>query len=185
MTRITLVAVAVAGSWLLPHMGGDRDVVLLLYATALVLAARTPLELFGSIRPNAWRVALVCGIPVLLTLVVYRLTSQPFRGSRIGIWLVSPLAQELLFTGFVFGVLERKGPRTQTWRPTRALLATAVLFSLWHLPNLSTLPVRYVLFQLLYTFAGCLVAGLSRQWTGSILYATATHTLVNYIAWLP
>ncbi len=166
-------------------MPGDRDVLLLLYATALVLAARTPLKLFGSIRSNAWRVALVCGVPVLLTLVAYRFTSQPFRGSRIGFWLVSPLAQELLFTGFVFGVLERTWPSTQTWRPTRTLLLTAVLFSMWHLPNLSTLPLRYVLFQLLYTFAGCLVLGLSRQWTGSILYATATHTLVNLIAWLP
>ena len=40
-----------------------------------------------------------------------------------------------------------------------------------------------MIFQLGYTFIGCVLLGISRQWTGSIVYATVTHTAVNYIAW--
>ena len=37
--------------------------------------------------------------------------------------------------------------------------------------------------QLLYSAAGLVLVGLSRQWTGSILYATLTHSAVNAVAW--
>lgn len=178
MIRIILAALAVAVSWAIPD-----DSWALVYSVALVLAARSPLRLVGELRPHARRVAFVCAVPVVLALIVVPLTDRPFQGQRIGLWLVSPLAQELLFLGFVFGLLVPRWPSNRTWRPTPALVVTAVLFSCWHLPNLRSLPVGYVVFQLAYTLVGMLWTGLTRQWTGSILYSTATHMAVNFIAW--
>jgi membrane protease YdiL (CAAX protease family) len=42
----------------------------------------------------------------------------------------------------------------------------------------------FLAFQLLYTSAGFVLTGLSRQWTGSLLYATLSHSGVNFIAWV-
>ena len=62
------------------------------------------------------------------------------------------------------------------WRKTCGFLA--------YLPNLlSTMSPGYVAFQLSYVFVGCVLVGLSRQWTGTIIYATLSHMAVNYIAW--
>jgi membrane protease YdiL (CAAX protease family) len=44
-------------------------------------------------------------------------------------------------------------------------------------------PAGFVAFQMFYTFLLLLLIGLSRQWTGSILYVTAAHTAINLIAW--
>jgi membrane protease YdiL (CAAX protease family) len=40
-----------------------------------------------------------------------------------------------------------------------------------------------VALQVPVTFLGWILAGLARQWTGSILYGTISHMGVNFIAW--
>ena len=62
-------------------------------------------------------------------------------------------------------------------------ILAALFFSMWHLVNLGRVPAPYLLFQLAYTFAGGVITGLARQWTGSVLYTTAAHMAVNWIAW--
>ena len=166
-----------------------HTLVLLAIGLCLALSAprRSGLQL-GSLRAH-WRgVLLVCGVPILLCALVYpNLPERPFAGAHWGMWAVSPLAQDLVFIGFLYGQLERVFPGCIHPRLALSwgLVLTSLFFALWHLPNLSsTMSGAYVAFQMCYVVAGLVVIGLSRQWTGSILYATATHSAVNAIAWL-
>jgi membrane protease YdiL (CAAX protease family) len=126
----------------------------------------------------------ICALPIVLTAIVYPLTAQPFKGDRAGAWLISPLAQELLFTGFIYGRLDASFPGTIHGRLPirRALLLTAVFFMLWHVPNFEGMGAGYVMFQLAYTLIGGAWGLLARQLTGSILPGVFTHMAVNFVA---
>jgi membrane protease YdiL (CAAX protease family) len=117
--------------------------------------------------------------------MVYPFTSQPFTGQSIGMWLISPAAQDLLFTGYLYGLLDTAFPgRVNARLPVnRAVFFTAVFFALWHVPNFSGIQPSYVVFQLAYTFVGGAWVLLARQLTGSVLPGIATHMAVNFIAW--
>ena len=140
----------------------------------------------GSIREHRRAVLLVCGLPVLATALVYPLLPvRPFASGYMTMWAVSPLAQQLVFTGFIYGLLEPHfsafvHPRV---RVRRALVLSTLLWGLWHVPNFATMSTGYVWFQLFYTGVLGIVPALSRQWTGSILPAVACHTAVNFVAW--
>jgi membrane protease YdiL (CAAX protease family) len=165
-----------------------HDLVLLAMGLGLALSAprRSGLTL-GSVRAH-WRgVLIVCGGPVLVTAAVYpMLPERPFTGASWSLWAVSPLAQDLVFIGYLYGRLARAfpGPVHPRLPWSRALLVTAMFFAIWHVPNLSSImSAGYVGFQLAYAAVGLAIVGLSRQWTGSILYAWLTHAAVNAIAW--
>lgn len=114
------------------------------------------------------------------------LPERPWDASHWSMWALSPLGQDLVFLGFLYGWLERSFPgRVHRRLPVAtALVLTAGFFALWHVPNVAYgLTPGYVAFQVLYTFVGCVVVGLSRQWTGSLLYATVTHSAINFAAW--
>lgn len=192
---------ALVGAWLVPPLlarlfsesPGLRSyrfgLGLLLYGLALTLPTwrRSGLRI-GTIREHWKGVLLVCGGPVLLTLLVYpNLPERPFAHAGPGMWLVSPLAQDLVFLGFILGQLEPRFPRPFVRRlgAPRALVVGAAFFAAWHLPNFCAhgISTGYVVFQLGYTAGGFLLVGLSRVWTGSILYGVLEHSLVNLIAW--
>lgn len=163
----------------------SHTLVLLAFGLALALPRRRRSGLrIGQIRANWLRVLLVCAVPVVVTAIVYpRLPVQPFNGGRLEMWLVSPLAQDLVFQGFLLGRLERSFPPRSRLGFGAALVVGALFFSAWHLPNLASgMPRGFVAFQLAYTAAGFMLTGLSRLWTGSILYATLSHSAVNFIA---
>jgi len=140
----------------------------------------------GEWHSRGWQVLGICALPVVLTAIIYPFTSQPFRGGNIGIWLISPIAQDLLFTGYLYGLLDAafSGPVGKRLRINRAVFLTAVFFCLWHVPNFAGIPVPYVLFQLVYTLLGGVWVLLARQLTGSILPGIATHMAVNFLAWM-
>lgn len=193
-----------AGAWLLPGFEPPANalqevldhflpvshhtshtLILLIFGLALTLPHRRRSGLrLGAIRSNWLRVTFVCAIPIIATAILYpRLPVHPFAGGRIEMWLISPLAQDLVFQGFLLGRLERSYPPRSRSRFGIALILGALFFSAWHLQNLySAMPTGFVLFQLAYTAAGFMLTGLSRLWTGSILYATLSHSAVNYIA---
>lgn len=163
------------------------NLVFLAFGLLLALSARERSGLrVGAIRAH-WRgVLLVCGVSVLATALVYpRLPVRPWGGESATMWLVSPLAQSLVFIGYLYGRLEQAFPGHVHPRVpvARALLLTVFFFSFWHLPNAFSMPAGYFLFQLFYTSVLAVVPGLSRQWTGSIVYAVLTHSAVNFIAW--
>jgi membrane protease YdiL (CAAX protease family) len=165
-----------------------------LYDTAtgvlpLLLCLGAPLRCgfrLGVWKDRTLKVLGVCVLPVILTGIIYPLTSRPFSGYPIGCWLVSPAAQDLLFTGYLYGLLDVAfpGPIHRRVRVNRAVLITAVFFALWHVPNFFGISTAYVCFQLLYTAIGGAWVLLARQMTGSILPGIATHMAVNFIAWL-
>ena len=139
----------------------------------LLLALSTPRRsglCLGTISESWKGVLLVCGGPLAVALVVYPfLPIKPWGGASYHMWLTSPLAQDAVFIGYLYGHFDRLFPE-RVWRRLpvpSSLLLTAAFFMAWHIPNLFSLPLGYVLFQLFYTFAGCLITGLSRVWTGS------------------
>lgn len=167
--------------------GTYRSIILLLFGLVLVVPTRRRSGLrLGSIRTH-WRwVLLVCGIPPLLTAIIYpQLPVRPFAGASMSMWLISPLAQSLVFIGFIYGRLE---PLFASYIHPRlhirwALVITVLLFGLWHAPGWISLPAWYAVFQFFYTSVAYIVPALSRQWTGSIFYVVLCHSAVNFIAW--
>ena len=154
----------------------------------LLLCLATPARsgmLLGTWRGHAWVVIGICALPVVATAAIYPFTSQPFTHRRMGIWLISPAAQDLLFTGYLYGLLDRafSGSIGGRVRLRYAVLLTAAFFTLWHVPNFVAIQASYVIFQLLYTFIGGAWVLLARQLTGSLVPGIATHMAVNFLAW--
>lgn len=164
--------------------GNAHDLVSLAFGALLALPAARASGLRLGARPPL-RAILVAVAPVIATLIIYpNLPTRPFAGQRVGLWAISPMAQDLLFVGYLYGRFDALAPSPLERRgPGAALLVTAAMFAAWHVPNFRNMPNGYVLFQLAYTFVGLVVTGLSRQWTGSALYTMATHVLVNFVAW--
>lgn len=155
----------------------------------LLLCLAAPVRsglILGLWRARTAKVIGICALPIILTAIVYPYTSRPFSGDRIGCWLISPLAQDLLFAGYLYGLFAEtfSGDVHATLKIKRAVLVTAAFFALWHVPNFDAMAASYVTFQLLYTFVGSVWMLLTRQLTGSILPGVATHMAVNFIAWL-
>ncbi len=147
-------------------------------------ASRSGLTL-GKWKGQVWRVIAVCVPPIVLTAIVCPFTSRPFTGDRVGSWLISPLAQDLLFMGYLFGLANAAFPGRCVRRIPldKAVLITAAFFSVWHIPNFLGIGAAFVCFQLTYTFIFCVWILLARQWTGSIIPVTLTHMAANYISW--
>jgi membrane protease YdiL (CAAX protease family) len=141
---------------------------------------------FGHPGRN-WKplLALMIAPVVIAAIVVPRLMERPFAGKEVGAWLISPVCEELLFTGFLYGSLERHFPNSNRsrFRVPEVVILTAVCFSLHHVWNLgsSKMSINYAVFQLGYTFVGGLVHSLIRCWSGSIWYAVIVHMAVNWI----
>lgn len=138
----------------------------------------------GRWQGRIWKVLGVCALPVALTAVIYPFTSMPFKDTPIGTWLISPAAQDLLFTGYLYGVFVAVFPGRLSGKVSleKAIPMTALFFALWHLPNFAGLPVGYVVFQLIYVFIGGVWVLLARQMTGSLWPGVLTHMAVNYVA---
>lgn len=161
------------------------DLLTLLMPLLLCAGARSRSGLrIGEWSSRGWKVLGICSLPVLLTAIIYPFTSQPFTGSNIGMWLISPAAQDSLFTGYLYGLFDVvfPGPVSSRLHVNKAVFVTAAFFALWHVPNFLGIPFAYVLFQLLYTFIGGAWVLLARQLTGSILPGVATHMAVNFVA---
>lgn len=193
----------VIGEWLYPRVI-IGVLVLLEYADAktihsgLFLAASLGLCSFTPRAcglnlgdPMGWRehdvwILLFCAVPPLLVVVVYaNLSYKPFHGVPMSFWLCSSLAQEFLFSGFVYARLATLfGAPRMGWRGSwsKPMLLAPALFALWHWPNFMHLQHGYFVFQLLYTFIGGWWGLHLRRWTGSLWPGVASHVLVNYLA---
>lgn len=163
-----LVAVAPRRSGLTFGNRRTRRAALIACALVVALALGVRFGVFDFAGLNEMRLRLVRGCPSLTS------------------WAVSPLAQELIFTGFVLGYLQEHFPkRVHPNLPvTGAVVMTALLFGLWHFVPDHTSPFAsadFTAFRFAYTVGGMLVYGVVRLWTGSILYSVITHTAVNYM----
>lgn len=175
--------------WIQTHLPLEWALDLFQLAFVLVLAiptARRSGICIGNIRPHWPKVLIIIAIPILLTALIYpRLPTRPFAGASASIWTISPLAQDLLFAGYLYGSFARLAGK---WFHPKipingAVLLTATFFAFWHLPNLASIPAGYVAFQMVYVFIGAVFTGTTRVLTGSVFYITLPHMAVNAIAW--
>ncbi len=92
----------------------------------------------------------------------------------------------MLFAGYLYALLASAfpGPIAGRVAINEAIIITAALFSLWHVPNFMGLSVSFVSFQLLYTFLFGLCVFSAREWTGSILPGLLSHMACNLLAWI-
>jgi hypothetical protein len=173
--------------WLQDHYGRFAD--LCLIAIGLMLTLPAPRESglrVGNIRDHWKGVLLLTGVPVLGCAIVYPLLPvQPFNNADLRIWLTSPLAQDLIFGGVIYRILR---PHFSTYIHPRikmewVLPIGGLFFAAWHLQNFAYFPAGYVVFQLAYTWAAFTFIGLTRQWTGSILYVDLAHMAGNFVPW--
>ncbi|MBY0369133.1 CPBP family intramembrane metalloprotease [bacterium] len=107
----------------------------------------------------------------------------PQRGFLLTEILVfTPLAEEWLFRGWLYSVVERIAPglATATNPLPTAAWASALGFSAWHLQNLAFFPTDLVIFQVAYAFPLGLWLGWLRWKTGSLWAPLTAHALVNF-----
>jgi membrane protease YdiL (CAAX protease family) len=163
------------------------DLTLLLLGLVLTLPCPKESGLrIGNVRAHWRKLLVVVGGPLLLTVVVYpRLSVRPFANADLSVWLISPLAQDLVFGGAVYRLLR---PHFSTYIHPRVpmewvLPVGGLFFAAWHTQNFASMPASYVCFQLLYTWAAFAFVGLTRQWTGSLYYVTFAHMAGNCFVW--
>jgi len=140
----------------------------------------------GGIRRYRLRVLLITLLVMGCVAAVYpRLPIRPFSGGSAATWIISPVSQDLIFWGYLFGRLRLAFPGYvhNRFPVETALCITAVLFAFWHTPNFLSVSVSFVAFQLFYTSVCGIVGGLTRQWTGSLLPVVFIHSATNFIAW--
>ena len=143
---------------------------------------------FGLAWADTWRsrrVVLVIGGTMTITACVAMLfIATPFHGGSWAIFLCVPLAEELLFRGFIFAVLRDAFPSKVSVGRHRFSLATllsAVAFGLWHLGGLVRPENGFVLFQVGYTTVAGFLFAIMRERTGSLIAPLLVHAVVN--AW--
>ena len=169
-------------------IGPTWEYYLSLVLLSLVLTIWAPrsfgLGLGRTIR--AWRTimayAVVMIVPAVATMVMVKV---PFYGQSAATYLCVPFFEELLFRGFLFGVIAAVYPRAwQLWRLriSTASLLTGLSFGLWHLGGLRLPEHGFYWFQVVYASIAGLLMGMLRERTHSVWAGWAIHFLVDWWA---
>jgi len=101
-------------------------------------------------------------------------------------YLLTPFTEELLFRGFMYGVLVDMYPSSeasQRWI-SKPVLFTAVLFGLWHFLAIYLVGWGWGLGYVGYAFFAGLVMGYVRRRSGSVLGPFLMHAVGNFIVTL-
>lgn len=93
--------------------------------------------------------------------------------SPIIFYLFTPIAEELIFRGWIYRQIEKTGG----W----PILLSALLFGLHHLQYFNYHLTGFALFQITYTFALGLILGKMRRDSGSIYSGLTAHIILNSI----
>lgn len=128
-------------------------------------------------------------MPLIVTVIVYPYFSgRPFRGMSIAFWLIAPIAEELLFSGFIFGQMEKifgKAPLGWGGALSAAPMITAFLFALYFWPFLRNedaagkLGASYAKTQMFYAVIYSAWILNMRRWTGSVWPCVLNHIVLN------
>jgi len=187
--------------WVTRLVGFDRLVgppnahAYMLLLVGIVLTCYNP-EAFGVAlgrHRRAWWLYAIGAFFLVVYVLAFKLLDpfyQPMPGN-ISLFTLGPLAEELIFRGFLFAVLvDLAGNR---YDPKKLLTApvvwTGVLFGLWHLGPLYRAAIEGVTADLWQVPVRVVVTGLGgvylaalREKTGSILGPTLLHMLFNLLA---
>ncbi|HYD35000.1 MAG TPA: CPBP family intramembrane glutamic endopeptidase [Vitreimonas sp.] len=88
-------------------------------------------------------------------------------------FLVTPIVEELLFRGWIYGQLEKY--------KLYPIMGSAMLFGLHHLQYFGYRPTPFALFQITYTLLLGLFFGVMRKKSGSIYPSLVTHIIINWV----
>lgn len=101
-------------------------------------------------------------------------------------YLLTPFSEELLFRGFMYGVLVEMYPASEAssrWI-SKPVLFTAILFGLWHVGWIGSIGWVLGLAFVGSTFLAGLVMGYVRWRSGSVLGPFVMHAVGNFIVGL-
>ncbi len=148
----------------------------------------------GLIAPQ-WDILKISFLPLAIAMAFGLFRGGPNAISRlmhpppVEIWLwflvCVPLGEELLFRGWIYGLLERVyGAKwlTSTNPLPLALVMSSIAFSLWHLQNWAFLGPGPTLFQVSYTFFTGLWLGVLRWKTKGMWAPILGHIAINALA---
>jgi membrane protease YdiL (CAAX protease family) len=106
--------------------------------------------------------------------------------TRPSAYLLTPFREELLFRGFMYGVLAEmyaESEASSRWL-SRPVVITAVLFGLWHWPWIPAVGWLLGSANILFTVGVGLVFGIIRRRSGSVLGPFVLHAVGNFVAGL-
>lgn len=138
---------------------------------------------------KVWWIYVACGVCYAAFLLFGR-DLLPYPGACChrmpSAYLLAPFREELLFRGFMYGVLVEMYPSSEASRKwiSKPVLFTAILFGLWHLAAITFWGWSWGLGYVGYTFFAGLVMGYARRRSGSILGPFFMHAVGNYITGL-
>lgn len=182
-----LLARLVSGPlWFVPPQWGFLILTLLFFVTV-------PRDEIKSTLPpppiNVWLTLLLpIGISFCYGLWLRPGESLVFKGApadKLWHFLLVPVGEELLFRGWLYGILNRRygGQVTSETNPFPvAGLFSAVAFALWHLQNGTAYPLPLLVFQVAYTLLAGLWLALLRWKSGSIWPGVVAHISLNLAA---
>ncbi len=136
---------------------------------------------------KVWWIYLACVALYAAYFLIGR-TAIPFHGllshRAPSAYLLAPFREELLFRGFMYGVLVEMYPSSEASRRwiSKPVLFTAMLFGLWHIGWAGGIGWDLGLAYIAYTFFAGLVMGYVRRRSGSVLGPFLMHAGGNFIA---
>ena len=179
-------AVPPTTTWFVPAQWGFLLLTILFFVTV------PRAEVASPVPPPPVNVWLMLVLPVVISFC-YGLWLRPgeslvFKGApadKLWHFLLVPLGEELLFRGWLYGVLNRRycGQLVAETNPLPvAALFSSVAFALWHLQNWATYPAPLLAFQVGYTFLAGLWLALLRWKSGSVWPGVVGHISLNLAA---
>jgi len=166
------------------------DTALLVFGVILVASDPRRSGITLGTKKNSGKALVACGVIIGGTLLYrFALNGNAFDSWNApwSTWAISPIAQELVFSGFILGLLNEYFPRRwiEPLPLSGAVVASAALFGMWHfIPDVifSDRDASWLLFRQAYTAIPWMLYAMTRLWTGTILYAVVMHLAVNFIS---
>lgn len=136
---------------------------------------------FFKLRKLSW---LTPTLQIILLVLLYLASVAYFTMQDETHWVVifAPLYEEVIFRGFVLGGL------LSLYNKRTAILLSSFLFGIWHLKNLTFMPLNEVLYQATYAglilgpFLAWLALKTKSIWMG-VLVHTANNILLSPVSW--
>jgi len=132
------------------------------------------------------RIAALWVVPPLLVIFVGpMLTEWPYKESTWGACLLSSMAQQLVFHGFVYSwLVKRWGEELGGWRGAFRwpVAGAALAHALSQWPYAFEFGAAQMVLHLTYVSMGTLWLLQMRRWSGSLLPGATSHLLASYLA---
>jgi len=124
-------------------------------------------------------------LPVIVVAILFPALGKPDHTYKsMGFWLVTPIAQQLLFSGYIYGQMQfifGRPAHTGMRALGAAPLVRSFLFALSFWPLLRASEPGPVITQMAYAFLYSLWILNIRRWTDSVWPCVLNHLLVNML----